>query len=176
MQPYTNVGDMTWQSIMPGRVFRAGTLLMLPPKCQREFIQTKDQEGETTYTPYFTYTVKFIYDPEGWTKKLLNVGNRANFGGTLKSESIYQLTVSDSQGALVQGPIYTNQAGVLNWRNRNRNNIYNIQADVVTQQLPLTNDGFIYQDAIRDPVTYPYLQLSFMEYNSIDFSLLPIRK
>lgn len=101
--PLVNNAAIQWPFIANGKRFAAKTLLILPPACQLDYWQQTDAQGNVTYTPYYTYTVKMIYDPEDWDKKLLNVGNRAYFGNqNFRNETIYQLTVSDADGTIQQ--------------------------------------------------------------------------
>ena len=118
-----------------------------------------------------------LYDYTNWDKKLLNVGNRARFGNTndnynVKSETIYQLTVMNQSGSIIQGPAYTNAAGVLKQKVKNKNNKNIIQAEIVNQPLPLTPEGQIYYSAITNP-NLAYFQISFQEFWSISFSYFP---
>lgn len=175
-EPLTNMYPLSWAFICNGKFFLGNTLLILPPSCSQEYWQTTDDQGNITFTPYYTYTVKMIYDPEDWDKKLLNVGNRAFFNNSLKSETIYQLTVTDQNGNLLQQPTYTNAAGVLAWKARNKNNTYSIQAEIVNQPLPLTPTGNLYTAAINDPVANPYNVIRFKQFNEEDFGSLPFVK
>lgn len=169
--PLVNSSNIQWSFIANNKVFATKTLLILPPSCQLDYFQQTDEKGKIKYTPYYTYTVKMIYDPEDWDKKVLNMGNRANFGGNLRSETIYQLTVSNQNGTLVQQPMYTNASGVLQWRARNKNNKYSVQAQIVNQPLPLDLTGAIYTASINDPITNPCHILRFAQFNNLDFSL-----
>lgn len=101
LQPYVNAANCQWDFIFNNKLFPANTLLILPPSCQLEYWQQTDNQGNVTYTPYYTYTVKMIYDPQNWDKKLLNMGNRANFGNGLRNETIYQLTVTKEDGTIL---------------------------------------------------------------------------
>ena len=172
--PHTNDSGVSFTNVFPFRTFPADTLLILPPSCSVDYWQTTDKNGNKIFQKYYTYTVKIIYDSTNWLKKLLNVGNRAKFTSNGQSETIYQLTVSDENGELKLPPTFTNAAGVLNWRAKNRNSQYSIQAEIVNQPLPLTATGSIYMDAVKDPVNYPYLTITYRQYPTLDFSLLPL--
>lgn len=167
-QPFINSNDHTFNCL--SQTFPAGTLLILPPSYNKAWYQNRDeQEQPTTYDPYYTYNVKILYDPQGWKKKLLNVGTQANFNNQVKAEQIYCLTevsVDNTSYTIT----YTNMTGVLQAKKASQTNGKTVSYQAVTQALPLTNTGAIYIAAMNDPISNPYIVLQYNQYKSMSFA------
>lgn len=183
LEPYINNENIELGADGVKRIYPSGTLLMQPPTITRNYFEEKEkktvdgkEQEVTKITPYFTYNIKLTYDPEGWNMKLLNIGTFAKFGTSTKAEQIYSLTVTDENGALEQGPTYTNAAGVLKAQGEGLKSGKIVSAEAVTEPLPLTSTGKIYDAAISSPETVPYLILNFRQYKSRNFLDLPWAK
>lgn len=156
----------------------SGQLMIEPPTFEVKFFEKQETQGTAehkkiikTLIPYYEYSVKMTWDPQGWEKKLLNIGTFARFAPGQPSEQIYSYhTIS---GAM-PGPInFTNLAGVMK-AGGNGATLSGIAWEKVTEPLPLNTSGGIYMNAINNPERYPYLVRSFPEYQALDFSNLNI--
>lgn len=168
-EPYINNAAWVPQTI-PGKNFPAGTVLILPPGFNVAYFENRDKEDKpTTYEVYYTYNVKLIYDYEGWNRNLLNVGTYAKFNNG-PAEQIYSYKVKSGNiwGTLQFGSLSDVNTAVKN------SGAENVSYEKVTESLPLTNNGGIFTAAITDPVNNPYLEKSYKQYKSLDFSTLPI--
>lgn len=159
-----------WTSEYPKK-----TLLLLPPSISVHYYKMEgEKDGETLLEPqiipYYTYSIKMIFDPLGWDKELLNVGTFAKFT-TNKPEQIYVATKITEDS--VEGNIYTNAAGVLQGAKEAKEKGYDYTYEAMTDPVPLTSSGTIYEQAIGDPTNYPWLTLHFQQYETMDFSKFP---
>lgn len=143
-------------------------LLIEPPTFNVKYFK---QQDSSTLIPYYEYSVKFTYDPEGWDRKFLNIGTFARFSANEPAEQIYSYhTIS---GAM-PGPLnYTNLAGVMRAGGGGAA-LSGIAWEKVTEPLPLTDQGFIFQAAIEDPENNPYVTVSYHDYQYLNFNTLNI--
>lgn len=157
--------------------FQPMTLLILPPTNSIEFYEetyTENGVEKKRWTPYFSYTVTMIYDPQKHVKKLLNVGTMAKFGGPLPFEQIYQVTVTNESGTILDGyPKYTSASDALREHQMQSKSGNVVSVEAVSEPLPLTATGGIDYAAMRDPLNNPYVTLPFIEYPGRKFSTLP---
>ena len=177
--PIVNSEDV---SFIPGlRIYKAGGLLLIPPTLQKNWweyeYEEKKPDGSTetkkAVQRYYTYTVKMIYDKRGWKKTLLNVGTRAKFEKDVP-EQIYQLTVQAKDGSIADVyPKYTNIVEVINEKRKAETSKALVSAVAVNQQLPLDDNGKVFEAAIKDPVNNPYKELEFKQYLEESFENLP---
>lgn len=180
MEPYTNAEAVQFTSILPSKTFPSGTLLILPPTYSRELWETEQtNNGVTTkvITPYHSYSVKLLYNPEGWMKRLLNCGVRAKFSGTT-SEQIYNLTLTDSNGLIMDGyPKYVSLSEVVAAQNKSKSNNTVVGYEAITSPIFLDENGKIslYAQTGSDSASR-YKSLEFKVYKSTSFSVFPFYK
>lgn len=180
MEPYTNTNAIQFNSILPEKTFPSGTLLILPPTYSRELWETEEtKNGKTTKVvkPYHSYSVKLLYNPEGWTKRLLNCGVRAKFSGS-KSEQIYNLTLTDSNGILMDGyPKYVSLSEVVAAQNKSKSNNTVVGYEAITVPIFLDENGKIVINASSGSTSPSYYKsLEFKVYKSTSFSVFPFYK
>ena len=159
---YVNNADWTPQQTPGFNVFPKGTALIEPPVYTLKYWQATPSSAIESY---YSYSVKITYDPQGWTKELLNIGTFARFSNNSPAEQIYSYRT-----------INGNQPGPLNF-----GSLADVKAagsgvvsEKVTEPLPLTSGGFIYYNAITNPEQNPYIAIPFKEYPTIDFSTFTI--
>lgn len=158
------------------KVFPKGTLLISPPSWDVDWYIDTATSGIQTPISYRTYTVKMLYDPDGHDKNLLNIGTMAKFGGNLPFEQIYVISVSKEDGTILDGyPKYTSMSDALRDQATQLNNGNLVTVEAVTEQLPLTEAGTIDLNAISDPTNNPYHTLTFRQYRTMNFNLLPFK-
>lgn len=155
--------------------FPSGTLLILPPTCQTAFWEETKKDDSKQIHQYYTYTIKMIYDPNGWKKNLLNIGTFALFpNGNGLPEQIFRVTVTDQNGILLPGyPQWTSRSKALEIKAQNSQNGNLFSADAETNPLPLTASGTIDINAMTNPVKNPYVTKTFVQYKEKDFNTLP---
>jgi hypothetical protein len=180
MEPYTNTEAVQFTSILPEKRFPSGTLLILPPTYSRELWETEEtKDGVPTKVvkPYHSYSVKLLYNPEGWTKRLLNCGVRAKFSGS-KSEQIYNLTLTDSNGILMDGyPKYVSLSEVVAAQNKSKSNNTVVGYEAITVPIFLDENGKIVINASSGSTSPSYYKsLEFKVYKSTKFSDFPFKK
>lgn len=173
MEPFVN--DLTYSFPGPysARIFSPGKLLILPPSNTVEYYD----EADGDIIEYFTYTIKIIYDPKGWEKEFLDVGLRAKFGSaTTTPEDIYHLIVYESENSTTPSvDSFTSLAEVMKAKVNADSTGKIVSAERISEPMPL-NNGFIYLNAITDPVSNPYRTVNYEEFRPVDFSTLPFRK
>lgn len=180
MEPYTNTDVIQFTSILPQKTFPSGTLLILPPTYSRELWETETTNNgvtSTVVTPYHSYSVKLLYNPDGWTKRLLNCGVRAKFSGT-KSEQIYNLTLTDSNGLLMAGyPKYVSLSEVVAAQNQSISNNTVVGYEAITVPIFLDDNGRIALNSQSGSTSVSnYKSLEFKVYKSTSFSVFPFYK
>lgn len=180
MEPYTNSEALQFTSILPEKTFPSGTLLILPPTYSRELWETETTNNgvtSTVITPYHSYSVKLLYNPDGWMKRLLNCGVRAKFSGTT-SEQIYNLTLTDSNGIIMEGyPKYVSLSEVVAAQNLSKSNNTVVGYEAITSPVFLDENGKIslYAQTGSDAASR-YKSLEFKVYKSTSFSVFPFYK
>jgi hypothetical protein len=181
MEPYTNTDSIKFTSILPEKTFPSGTLLILPPTYSRELWEKEETSSSGTTTksikPYHSYSVKLLYNPDGWTKRLLNCGVRAKFSGT-KSEQIYNLTLTDSNGILMDGyPKYVSLSEVVAAQNKSKSNNTVVGYEAITVPVFLDENGKIALNSQTGSTSSNnYKSLEFKVYKSTAFSSFPFKK
>lgn len=156
--------------------FKAGTLLLLPPTYTTQWYQEVDGD-DINYQRYYTYTVKMIHDPDGWNKKLLNVGTYAIFNSGKPPEKIWSVTKADQNGSVSNGyPKYMSQSAALAQVAAAQGQKYTVVAQPVTDPLPLNSTGGVKTESITDPANNPYLTKQFRVYPKLSFDSLPFKK
>jgi len=180
MEPYTNTEAVQFTSILPEKTFPSGTLLILPPTYSRELWETEETtNGNTTKVvkPYHSYSVKLLYNPDGWTKRLLNCGVRAKFSGS-KSEQIYNLTLTDSNGLLMDGyPKYVSLSEVVAAQNKSVSNNTVVGYEAITVPIFLDENGKIALNSQGGSDSASnYKSLEFKVYKSTSFGVFPFYK
>ena len=166
--------DLGWDGRPP---FGIGTLLLLPPTCTKQYWKGKESESsEEKLHPYYTYTIKMVYNPDGWKKKLLNIGTFAKFSSDGIAEQIWKVTVANENGALLAGfPQWVSNSKAIEIKAQHQDNGNIFSAEAETNPLPLTETGAIFLNAMKDPVKNPYLTREFVQYQETDFNDLPFK-
>lgn len=163
------VNDSDWEPSTEGLgLFSSGTCLIFPVTYNNLSWQAPTSgivQGEIY--DYKEYTVKFIYDPQGWDKVLLNIGTWAKFSENSPAEQIfsYRVKQGNSWGELTYG----NLAEVELVKTVIGKD--NVTFEKVTDPLPLLPDGSIDELAIRNPENNPYGTVSFQEFQTYNFNL-----
>jgi hypothetical protein len=113
-----------------------------------------------------------IYDPQTHVRKLLNVGTFAIFDASLRPQQIWEVTLTDTNGNIVNGyPKWMSASQALVEQAQALKNGQLLNAVPVSEPLPLLDTGFIDQNAING--NSQILELSFMEYPEISFGSFP---
>ena len=165
-----------------GRSYPVGTLLIA--SISAENLITYEDDGYTEKWKYTQVNLSLRYNPGGWGRKFLNVGNRALFGSSIKSELIYQYYEPDYNGDTVtfaDVPTLTNADGYYSAAYEYRAWIANhpdasgCPAQLpyeFAESIPLTSAGKI-DTTVLDGTT-PYPEIEYKEYQSKDWNHLDI--
>ena len=105
---FSNTISASSQRIM-GQSFPAGSLLIAG--ISSENLVTYEDDGYTVKWRYTQVNLTLRHNPNGWMRKLLDVGNRARFGTSKKSELILQYNAPSYNGSTVtfaEEPTLTN--------------------------------------------------------------------
>lgn len=166
------INDDEWIPNTDGlTLFPEKTCLLVPPSYSVRYWQPPSASVEADYQQYFEYNVKFIYDPTGWDKTLLNIGTYARFNGTDQpSEQIYSYRTLDSSTSIWSSLQFGNLEMVQDAISQYSPSGVNYEK--VTEPLPLTPSGQLDLAAIRSPETNPYRTKPFQEYPTYNFDLL----
>lgn len=158
----TSITSMTYPS---------GTVLFLPPAYQLNF-WAPPSASTATPTGYLSYNLRMIYDPEGWDKKLLNVGTWAKFSANGEPEQIYKETIISGGTSTIN---FVNLSTALQHQKQyNNNSNVNYSFEAVTEDIPLKADGTVWKEALLNPAQNPYLVLNFIQYKAESFlNLIP---
>lgn len=153
-----------------GKSFPSGTLLMAG--ISTEGFVTYEDDGHTVKWRYTQVNLKIRYNPEGWDRKLLDVGNRAIFEDSTKSELIYQYYApiyGESSVTFDDTPTLTNAKGFYAADRQYRAWLSN-HSDATgcptqlpfefAENIPLTTNGAIKYDALGGD----YQEVKFQEY------------
>jgi len=155
-----------------GHTFPKGTLLM--SSLSAEGLVTYQDDGVTEKWRYTQVNMTIRYNPNGWGRRLLDVGNRAIFGESTKSELIYQYYAPIYGATDVEfetTPTLTNAQGYYTANRTYR--AWLAEHDDATgcpaqlpyeyaESIPLNPDGTINTDALDG--TEPYPEIEFQEY------------
>lgn len=188
LTPYLNADDFDLDFDFRGS-FNPKQLLLLPPSCNRQYGEfTKydsdgnpevDNDGNTIkeIKPYYTYTVRMIFDPDGHDKTLLDVGTYAIFGSETKPSQIWEVSVVSADGVVENNgqSRYTSATEALKIQSQGLAAGKTVYAAPVSEPLPLNQDGTIFLSAITDPVNNPYRTLTYTPYAGINFADLPFK-
>ncbi|MBQ7732106.1 MAG: hypothetical protein IJT68_09740 [Lentisphaeria bacterium] len=165
-----------------GRSYPPGTLLIA--SISAENLITYEDDG---YTPKWKYTqvnLSLRYNPGGWGRKLLDIGNRARFGNSTKSELIYQYYApiyGESTVEFEEIPTLTNAQG---YYSANRDyRAWLAEHDDATgcpaqlpyefaENIPLTEEGKINTEALYGTIPYP--EKEYPEYKAKNWHQLDI--
>lgn len=157
--------------------FPSGTLLVYPPNCNLQYWEHDvDVSGvvSSVITPYVNYSIKFLYDPDGHDKHLLNMGTFARFDEGI--ERIYKITIVTPNGDVIQGyPKYVSLSEALRLKVTAENQGNTPSVETVSDPVPLTNNGEIDLSKLSNPtssLSWPII--SFKQYPSMNFQTLPI--
>lgn len=161
-----------------GYSIKKGTGLLMPMGAS--FIVEYEADGQKIKRQYWEIQATIQCNPNGWAKKELDVGTMALFpeelaeGEKLVAKPIYQFTPWESKESSVNmrvkpkfGSIDAVIAAKIAYAKLFSSSEYQRRFDElpyqeITEPLPLLN-GQIYQDAIQDPVTYPYKTIDIYE-------------
>ena len=177
---FSNTINATSQRIL-GKSFPAGTLRI--SDISTEELVTYEDDGYTVKWRYTQVNLTLRYNPGGWGRKLLDVGNRAIFGESGKSELIYQYYApiyGESSVEFDDAPTLTNALGYYTANRTYR--AWLAEHDDATgcpaqlpyeyaESIPLNPDGTINTDALDGETSYP--EIEFQEFriktwNSLD--------
>ncbi len=165
-----------------GHSFPIGTLLIA--SISAEGLVTYEDDGHTIKWKYTQVNLTIRYNPNGWGRFLLDVGNRAKFGTSTKSELIYQYYAPIYDGSTVtfdEVPTLTNAQGYYTANREYREWLAeNEDASDCPAQLPyeyaenipLASDGTIDLDALFGVTPYP--EIEYQEYRIKSWSALDI--
>lgn len=160
------INDDEWIPATDGLIlFPAKTCLLLPPSFSKRYWTAPNDD---VAQDYYEYNIKFIYDPDGWDKKLLNIGTFARFTDeTSPAEQIYSYRIKTGSdwGPLQFGNIQQVDDA------KNLNAAENVSYEKQTEPLPLTLSGAIDMNAIQNPILHPYETLTFQEFPTYNFDL-----
>lgn len=153
-----------------GIPFPPRTGLLKPPPV--ELVRTYDNDGSLKWE-YYRVNISIIKNPEGWQRKLLNVGTRAYFingdelgaPGVIAPEQIYMCRLKSGSNVIfsnLSDCIAAHEAGTISGY------------EAVTEPLPLYLNGHINYQALADPENNPYQELAFNEYKAYSWAALNI--
>ena len=177
---FSNAVNATSQRIA-GKSFPAGTLLIAD--INTEGLVTYEDDGYTVKWKYTQVNLTLRYNPDGWMRKLLDVGNRAIFGNSTKSELIYQYYAPIYSGSTVtfdEVPTLTNAQGYYTanreyraWLAENED-ASGCPAQLpyeYAESIPLTEEGKINYEILLNGGDYPekeYKDKRIKTWNSLD--------
>ena len=136
------------------------------------YVADVDDDGEI-YRRYWKMTATILENDRTWQRKVLNVGTLARFKKGEPPRPIYQYTPwqqtnSDIQNASISprfGSIDDVIAAQIAYEKGGKNEKkITIPYSEITEPMPLTDDGFLYQEAITNPTKTPYIELVYYEY------------
>ena len=165
------INDANWTPITKGMTtFKEKTCLIFPTtysKLSWQAPTSGTMPGEIY--DYYEYNVKFIYDPEGWDKKLLNIGTWAKFYSDQPAEQIYSYRTKDGQNwsSLQYGDLADVERAKMDFSPSG------VTFEKVNEPLPLTLSGNVDTLAITLPDLNPYEVLNFQEYPKYSFANFP---
>lgn len=178
---FSNTVNATSQRIL-GKAYPAGTLLLAD--ISADALVTYEDDGYTVKWKYHQVNVTFRYNPLGWKRKLLNVGNRARFGTNKKSELIYQFnepTFSGSSVSFAESPTLSSAKTYYANANGYRQGVAALEESSgvpaqlpfeYAESIPLDKDGKIDNAAILGTTAYPTVE--FNEYRTKSWRSLDI--
>lgn len=165
-----------------GHSFPIGTLLIAA--ISTEGLVTYQDDGYTVKWKYSQVNVTARYNPDGWWRRQLDVGNRAKFGTSTKSELIYQYYAPIYDGSTVtfdEVPTLTNAQGYYTANREYREwlagneDASNCPAQLpyeYAENIPLASDGTIDLDALAGTTPYPeneYRDCKVMTWSTLSF-------
>lgn len=165
-----------------GRSYPPGTLLVA--SISAENLVTYEDDGYTEKWKYTQVNLSLRYNERGWGRRLLDVGNRAKFGTSTKSELIYQYYApiyGDSTVEFDELPTLTNALGYYTANRAYR--AWLAEHDDVSgcptqlpyefaESIPLTEEGTINADALYGLAPYP--EKEYPEYKTKNWNALDI--
>ena len=182
---FANSVNAAGQRIL-GKNYPAGSLLLASINC--ESLVTYEDDGYSVKWKYNQINLTIRHNPNGWKRKLLNVGNRARFGSSLKSELIYQYYApiypsSGSEISFNDVPTLTNAQGYYaadreyrQWLAQHTD-ASGCPAQIpfeYAEDIPLTASGKIATSIVFADEPVPYPELEFDEYKTKNWRSLDI--
>jgi hypothetical protein len=162
-----------------GYSFAAFTAMLMPMNAS--FVQDVNDDGEI-YRRYWQIEAVILENEKTWQRKALNVGTMAKFSTTKPAQPIYQYTPwtsdSDAENMLVK-PKFGSIDDVIAAKNAYANNFPDSEKQSrfdmlpyqeITEPLPLTVDGKVYEQALVDPKNNPYLVVPYFETKPANWS------
>ena len=180
VQEFSNSINSNPENIL-GHSFPSGTLLLTD--INTEYLITYKDDG-TVKWQYTQVNMTIRYNQNGWGRRLLDVGNRARFGNSTKSELIYQYYAPIYGGSTVEfeeEPTLTNAQGYYTANRAYRAWIAEHEDATgcpaqlpyeFAENIPLTEDGAIDYDVITNGGKYP--EIEFQEYRIKTWNTLSI--
>ena len=181
---FSNSINKTAQRIL-GERFAAGTLFLMPFNVTP--LLTYEDDGYTEKWKYFQVDMTIRHREEGWTKELLNVGNRARFGNSKAPELIYQY-YKFTNGEFETTPVWTD-AKTYNADAKKYSDTISADQNLrkrypaklpfeYGENIPLTNDGKVNESVLRTDITSPdytgYPSRKLNEFKTLNWSGLDL--
>lgn len=138
------------------------------------YVVEYESNGTTVKRRYWNYNAQIQISASGWAKKLLDVGTMAKFkneDGILRKypENIYKYTPWNSTNMTQNmkiAPKFGNIDAVIKamkeyWAATGGTD--RIPYEEVTEPMPLRADGTIYEEALENPLLYPYREIELYD-------------
>ena len=181
---YSNSVNNSPQKIL-GQNYAAGTLFLMP--FQVTCLITYEDDGYTEKWKYYQVDMTVRYREEGWTREILNVGNRARFNGKIIPEIIYQYYLFNN-GTFAATPVFTTAAvyqshysAYRSWLTANKNAAARLPAHVpyeFAENIPLTATGAVNTAVLNTDITDPnyagYPSRKFNEFKTMKWNGLDL--
>ena len=177
---YSNSVNRTAMRLL-GKRYPAETLFLMP--FQVTGLVTYEDDGYTEKWRYYQVDMTFRFRAEGWTREMLNVGNRARFGSSKAPELIYQW-YEFSNGAFKTTPVWTDaktyHEADRKYRDqaKNRTNLPQTLPYEYGENIPLTSGGAVNTTVLNTDITSPnysgYPTRTFKEFKTMSWSGLDL--
>ncbi len=168
-----------------GRRYDAGTLYLLPftVTC----LVTFEDDGYTEKWRYYQVDMTIRFREGGWTRQLLNVGNRAIFNSTGVPESIYQIyAFNAATGQFNTIPSFVNRmtyqahnASYQSYLRANQTLVGSLPDSIpyeIAESIPLTSAGTVDTNTINANITSPdysgYPVKQYSEFRRLSWNAL----
>lgn len=162
-----------------GYSFAAFTAKLMPMNAS--FIQDVNDDGEI-YRRYWQIEAVILENEKTWLRSALDVGTMAIFKAGEPAQPIYQYTpwtsTNDEENMLIKpkfGSINDVIAAKKAYSDKFADSEKQSRFDMlpyqeITEPLPLTEDGRVYEQALIDPVNKPYLTVDYFETKPASWS------
>lgn len=135
------------------------------------FVADVDDDGKV-YRRYWRVTATILENDKTWQRRVLNVGTLARTAAGEPPRPIYQYTPwlasnSDTQNAAISprfGSIDDVIAAQKAYEKGGNEKGVTIPYSEITEPMPLTSQGLLYQEALANPTANPFIELVYYEY------------